>query len=265
MTAEPFSRRALLTASGALALGAPLGLVGAGPAFAAIGDPADYASPQSHLQARPGAPTVDDARAPSFRGLGLDRRRDAILYTPGGVDWSKPVPLIVALHGKGGGNYDSFSWFKPYANEHKFLILSPASRKETWDVDMGPYGPDAAFIDKALDWVFQRFPIDPNHLAIAGYSDGASYALCMGLQNGDLFTDVMAFEAIKFSAPDAQGRPRFFFSHGRMDEGTSLSNCMQMVGQLKGMGYDVALDVHPKNHIVADQGVRAGIARFLGK
>jgi phospholipase/carboxylesterase len=218
------------------------------------------------LQARPKAPGeafVADPRTPSFRPLGLDRRKDAVLYTPMGVDWSKPVPLVLALHGSGGVAYDCFAWFKAYANEHKFLVLAPPSRKETWDVDLGPIGPDAAFIDRALDWVFQRFPIDPAHIAIAGYSDGASYALCMGLQNGDVFSDVMAFEAIRFAAPDAVGRPRFFFSHGRLDEGTSLSNCLQMVKQLKDLGYDVALDIHPKNHIVADQGVRAGVARFL--
>lgn len=235
-------------------------------AQAAIGDPADYASGQSHLQAKPGGPTAatpGDGKA-SFKPLGLDRRRDAILYTPPGLDLTKPVPLVVALHGSGGVAYDCFSWFKSYANFHKFLILAPTSRKDTWDVELGPIGPDAAFIDKAMDWVCRRYPVDPAHLAVAGYSDGASYALCMGLQNGDLFTDVMAFEAIKFSAPDAQGRPRIFFSHGQMDEGTPLSNCLQMVRQLKAMGYDVALDVHPKGHIVADRGVKAGVTRWLG-
>lgn len=35
--------------------------------------------------------------------------------------------------------------------------------------------------------------IDPAHVAIGGFSDGASCALSLGLVNGDLFTHVMAF------------------------------------------------------------------------
>lgn len=248
---------------------AALALAGAvirpGRALAALGDVAEY-GPMDHLQTviRPiGAQFVPDARAASFRYIGLDKRRDAILYTPKDVDWSKPVPLVLVMHGKNGAATDAMPWFKSYANEHKFLILSVPSRGSTWGYEAGGIGADAAFIDRCLDWVASRFPLDPARLGVAGYSDGASFALCMGLQNGDVFSHVMAFEAVSFTAPDARGKPKFFFSHGRMDEGTSLSNCLQMVKQLKDLGYDVSLDVHPKGHIVADQGVRAAVAQFL--
>jgi phospholipase/carboxylesterase len=53
---------------------------------------------------------------------------------------------------------------------------------------MGGYGPDVEFIDRALDWAFDRLTLDIRKLAITGFSDGASYALSLGITNGDLFT-----------------------------------------------------------------------------
>ena len=46
---------------------------------------------------------------------------------------------------------------------------------------------------RALEQVFARHAVDAGHLAIGGFSDGASYALGLGLANGDFFRDVLAF------------------------------------------------------------------------
>src|SRR3712207_7974813 len=59
----------------------------------------------------------------------------------------------------------------------------------------------------------------------AGFSDGASYALSLGIPNGDLFTHLVAFSP-GFAAPDGQrGHPRVFVGHGvddrRSEEHTS--------------------------------------------
>jgi predicted esterase len=254
------SRRAL----GGLAL---IGLAAGPGAALAARPPSGGWSSNDHLKSRPqgvGGTFIPDARAPGLRLLNLDRHRDAVLFTPTGLDWSKPVPLIVSMHGFSGGAYDGLTWFQRSATEHGFLLLSPASRGETWDVDTGPVGPDADFIDRAMDWVFQRFPIDPARLAISGMSDGGSYALCMGLQNGDLFTDVLAFSPLRFNAGDAVGKPRFFISTGRQDDVATLAGAERMVGQLKGLGYDVLLDVHDKGHVVTRQGVAAAMSRFFG-
>jgi phospholipase/carboxylesterase len=51
-------------------------------------------------------------------------------------------------------------------------------------------------------------------LAIGGFSDGASYALSLGISNGDLFTHVLAFSP-GFMAPAGRtGSPHIFVSHG---------------------------------------------------
>ncbi len=65
----------------------------------------------------------------------------------------------------------------------------------------GGFGPDVRFIDKALSKVFGSYRIDPSHLAVAGFSDGASYALSLGLPNGDLFSHIIAFSPGFMRAP----------------------------------------------------------------
>jgi hypothetical protein len=158
------SRRAL----GAMALAGMA--IRSAPAFAALGDPGDYTA-YGHLKARiraPGETFVDDPRTPGIRPLGIDKRRDAVLFTPSGLDFSRPVPLVIVLHGSAGVAFDGIKWFKAQSTARKFMVVAPVSRNQTWTVDDGPVGADQAFIDRTLDWVFQRFPIDPAHLAIAG-------------------------------------------------------------------------------------------------
>jgi predicted esterase len=41
--------------------------------------------------------------------------------------------------------------------------------------------PDVALIDQALSEIFNRYMVDASRLALGGFSDGASYALALGL------------------------------------------------------------------------------------
>ena len=59
-----------------------------------------------------------------------------------------------------------------------------------------------------------RYAFDPAHIAVGGFSDGASYALSVGITNGDLFTDVIAFSPGFMAPARQQGKPRLFISHG---------------------------------------------------
>ena len=79
------------------------------------------------------------------------------------------------------------------ADEVGCVLLVPDSRGPTWDAITGVYGGDVSFINEALSLVFGRFTVDPARVVVAGFSDGASYALAIGRINGDLFTRVVAF------------------------------------------------------------------------
>ncbi|MFN2533069.1 MAG: phospholipase, partial [Pyrinomonadaceae bacterium] len=72
-------------------------------------------------------------------------------------------------------------------------MLAPNSRETTWDAIGGDFGPDVDFLNRALERVFEIAPIDAARVAIGGFSDGATYAISLGLINGDFFNSVVAF------------------------------------------------------------------------
>lgn len=54
-------------------------------------------------------------------------------------------------------------------------------------------GPDLKYIAAALAYVFKGYNIDRKRMAVAGFSDGATYALSLGLEGGGLFGHIIAF------------------------------------------------------------------------
>ncbi len=121
------------------------------------------------------------------------------------------------------------------------LLLAPESRGRTWDVILGGYGSDVAFLDSALAAVVARCPVDTTRLAVGGFSDGASYALSLGLANGDVFGAVLAFSP-GFMAPlESRGRPRVFVAHGVQDRVLPIDRCSRrLVPVLRRAGYDLS-------------------------
>ena len=105
---------------------------------------------------------------------------------------------------------------------------------------MGNYGIDVAALDFSLSHVFTHVKIRPDKLAISGFSDGASYALTIGMENGDLFRHVIAFSP-GFAAPTSQqGEPRFFISHGIRDTVLPIDRCSRtIVPRLRAASYSV--------------------------
>jgi len=91
------------------------------------------------------------------------------------------------------------------------LLLAIDSRQKTWDIILGGYGSDIAFIDTALKHTFNCIAVDPTRIAIEGFSDGASYALSVGITNGDLFTHIIAFSPGFMAPADQRGKPRLFY------------------------------------------------------
>ena len=97
-------------------------------------------------------------------------------------------------------------------------VLLPDSRRWTWQFTPGDFGSDLDFIDAALALTFERVPVDPTRIALAGFSAGGSIALSLGPSNGDLFRWVMAFSPTGIVVIGMEGHPRFFVAHGTLDE-----------------------------------------------
>lgn len=221
----------------------------------------EEAAAEGRLLARPGRP---EGKAPKgLQPLGLGGRRDGWLYVPEGYRAGRPAPLVLMLHGAGGDAKGGLSPFRKLADEAGLLLLSPDSRQKTWDVIYGRFGPDVAFIDRALEQTFARYAVDPTHIAAEGFSDGASYALSVGITNGDLFTHVIAFSP-GFMAPAAQhGKPRIYISHGLHDQVLPIERCSrQLVPRLQRAGYDVRYHEFDGPHTVPPEIAREALATF---
>jgi phospholipase/carboxylesterase len=188
----------------------------------------------------------------------LERRRDGLLRVPPSYRPDRPAPLLVMLHGAGGDAGQVLPMAAPAADEFGVLVLATDSRGPTWDVILGGYGPDVRFLDRALEQVFARHAVDPARVAVGGFSDGASYALSLGLANGDLFAGgVLAFSP-GFMAPAARhGTPRVFVSHGARDGVLPIdATSRRLVPRLRREGYDVDYREFADGHVVP-----AGLAR----
>lgn len=213
---------------------------------------------QGRLLVRPTTPT--ETGGAGLQALGLASGRDALLYVPGNYRPDQPAPLVVSLHGANGAEQRGMSLLQGFADEAGLLVLAPASRGRTWDIILGAYGPDVAYIDRALAWTFERYVVDLARLTIAGISDGASYALSLGLTNGDLFERIVAFSP-GFAMPAARrGAPRVYVSHGTLDTVLPIDQCSRrIVPMLRQGGYDVRYDEFEGGHTVPPEIARAAV------
>jgi len=120
------------------------------------------------------------------------------------------------------------------------IVVGAASREASWDMIYGGYGPDVAVIDRALEKVFARYAVDPERVAIEGFSDGASYAASLGLTNGDLFKHLIAFSPGYSKPVKLRGRPRVYITHGTEDPVLPIRRTSRrIVPELRKLGYDV--------------------------
>jgi phospholipase/carboxylesterase len=194
---------------------------------------------KGRLLARP--TKVNGAAPVGLQPLMLGATRDSYLYEPTGYRAERPAPLALLLHGAGGHARQGLDSLRSLTDTAGLILLAPASREHTWDLLVGRRnGPDATLIDIALEHTFSRYAVDPARLAIGGFSDGASYALSLGITNGDLFTHVVAFSP-GFVAPAGHtGSPRAFVSHGTRDDVLPIDRCSRrIVPELERCGYDV--------------------------
>ncbi len=265
MTAGICTRRWTLLALAGLGLlcaGCGDFTVGFGVEKAEAGTPAS----DGHLLSRPPKDAPPVPTATGAQAIGLDGGRDGVVYIPPGL--TGPAPLFVLLHGATGSaagitrRTDAIA----LADELKMVILAPDSRERTWDAIRGHFGPDVAFLDKALAKVFAMVPIDRTRVAIGGFSDGASYAISLGLQNGDLFTHVAAFSPGFYVGKHRRGRPIFYVSHGKRDEILSFDNtARRIVPELEAATYSVRFKEFDGPHTVPAPIAREAFEWMTGK
>jgi predicted esterase len=216
--------------------------------------------------ARGPGPAAGPARLPAGESrLGLAEGRDALTYVPPGLHPGSPAPLLVFLHGAGGDARRTVPLLRGLADAYGFVVLAPESRGRTWDLVLGEIGPDLDFLQRALDEVKARLPVDRTHVALAGFSDGASYALSVGLRNRDVFSHVIAFSPGFALPPGRPPRPAAFVSHGADDAVLPVAGARDLVARLLGSGCDVVYREFEGGHAIPSGVATDAVRWFLGR
>jgi phospholipase/carboxylesterase len=214
------------------------------------------------LSTRPHKPSK--SVSPGEHVLSETGTRRTILFVPPTYDPARPAPFFLALHGATGSGDSMLRGSRAAAEAHGVVMLAPSSRDYTWDAIRGPYSDDFAKIDRLMNDVFDQCAIDPTHIAVGGFSDGATYAVSLGLENGDVFTHVVGHSA-GFIIPGApHGKPKVFLSHGTQDRILPIDQCgRRIAARLKRDGYDLRFDEFDGGHTASPEMREAAMQWFV--
>ena len=190
--------------------------------------------------------------------------RDAILFVPSGLNALDTIPVFVMFHGAGGFPEKVLPFIEAHAEREKFLILAPHSTYATWDIVIGGSGPDLERLQQALAEVTLHYRMDRRRIAFAGFSDGASYALSIGITNGDIASHVIAFSGGFMSVFMQEGAPEIFIAHGLSDEQLPIETSGRAnASKLKAAGYDVQYVEFDGLHVIQPDVVSRAVQFFL--
>ncbi len=195
--------------------------------------------------------------------LELGNGRSARLrVTPGS---GKPRGLIVAFHGAGGSAQEGLYVFREAWSVPGLVLVAPAARGSTWSALHREDDLDLATVNRALAETWERCKIDRRRVAVGGFSDGATYALSIGLQNGAVFRSVLALSPGGLLDVERRGKPRVFIAHGTGDDVLPIGRSDAAVRTLRSSGYGVTYRRFGGGHEVSETISRAAIRWYLGR
>lgn len=127
--------------------------------------------------------------------------RTYILRVPKAYDATKPLPLVVALHGWMGraSDFELTSNMAQESEKEGFVMVAPngAGNPQGWNagfIDLsGKNLDDVKFIDELIDKVESEVGIDTDRVFVAGHSNGAFMAHFLGAR---LSTKLAAIAAV---------------------------------------------------------------------
>jgi polyhydroxybutyrate depolymerase len=105
--------------------------------------------------------------------------RSYLRHLPPTYDGTKPVPVVVDLHGylEGARVHATNSMLGPFGDGHGFVTITPQGSGAVvpgWDVERD--APDVRFIGDLLDEVERTLCVDDRRVYVAGFSNGAFLA-----------------------------------------------------------------------------------------
>ena len=145
--------------------------------------------------------------------------RTAVLEMPGGHDYSRPLPLVVALHGFGGYGQRIVDRMvlteSVHENEH--LLLKPDGLRHMqafplprfWNatdaccIQGGSWGPtytdDVSWLESIVDDAVQNYGADPEGIIFIGFSNGAFMSHRMACEKGYMIKSIVALNGVTWN------------------------------------------------------------------
>jgi phospholipase/carboxylesterase len=200
--------------------------------------------------------------SPGLHTLTLPNAQAAQMrVTPGGRG---DKALVVVLHGAGQTPADGLAAFRGGWKEPGLVLIAPAAKGETWSGLLSQEDRDLESVNLVLAQAYKRCRIDRTRIAVGGFSDGATYALTLGVSNGDLFPAIMALSPGGILAQSRLGHPRIFVSHGTLDGVLPIGRAGDAVVRLlRGLGYQVTYRRFKGGHEAPTAVSAAAIRWFL--
>ena len=117
-------------------------------------------------------------------------RRTYILRVPPGYDGSRPVPLVVNLHGAGSNALEQnfYSGFSNKSDTEGFVLLAPNAlgTPTSWNfAGLSREADDVAFVAAMLDRADAQLCIDTSRVYAAGISSGAAMSVALACKLQD--------------------------------------------------------------------------------
>ena len=172
--------------------------------------------------------------------------------------------LAVVLHGAGQTPADALLAFRGGWDEPGLVLIAPKSKGQTWSVLDSPDDRDLESVNLALGEAYERCRIDRTRIAVGGFSDGGTYALTLGISNGELFRAIMALSPGGIVGGQQAGVPRVFVSHGTLDGVLPIDRAGDaVVRQLRDAGYPVEYRRFVGGHAASTETSAAAVRWFL--
>jgi phospholipase/carboxylesterase len=192
--------------------------------------------------------------------------RDGTLYVPKSYTPGTKMPLLMMLHGFSGWGDNQRRLFA-LAEELGFIIVAPESRDITWGKEAPGFDQDVRYIGAAFRHVGGLVDVDFDRVALGGQSDGAGYALTMGLAYGDTFNHLIVLAGGGLIEPiRRRGKPKIFIAHGVKDTTMPIDvSGRKNAKLLKDEGYDVTYREHEGGHGTPAEITRDAVLWFLDK
>ncbi|MBO4718443.1 MAG: family 43 glycosylhydrolase [Prevotella sp.] len=168
--------------------------------------------------------------APIAKSINVNGKwRSYWLHVP--KDCQEGAPLVVAMHGAGGGSSDQSPNFNEIADAEKFIVAYPQGEPISlalfggtvtgWNAS-GDDNADVVFIKAMIDEIEQNYQIDRNRIYCCGFSNGGMNAYALANACSDVFAacaSISGFPLSEFHLRHTGQRPvPFLHIHGKQDD-----------------------------------------------